>query len=357
MLLLPILWACNNKKYDSIVEYFKTNQQLTHIVFDLQDAENELLDPNSIAISGNTIITWNPGSPKIFTTINIATKRIIKHWGTKGQGPNEFSGLIDLYNNYSESGLNIWDVFFGKLYFVSHSDLESDSSYFQTVSTGLNKPESLDRRDISPSVVQIDTSLFIVVAGGRSNKRLALFDLKSNEVKEIGDFPSEDMNTNLPVGLRNIAYNGRIRYNSSLKKLVSMTFSSEMFEIYNVNGTNVELAMGNYTTVPKYREIGSRGLTSVKIETIENGKGRNRALELSDEYIFILYQEYKRVGMVKPTDYKITADIVLVFDWNGNPVKLYTLDSFVTDISYDKTTNRLYAIHNNPYPEIIYFEL
>ena len=360
ILLLPVLWACNNKKYDSIVESFKTNQQLAHKIFDVQDAENELLDPYSIAVSGNTITTWNPRAPELFTTIDIATKRVIKHWGTRGQGPNEFIGTVDMYNNYSNSGLNVWNQATAKLYFFPHCILESGSIYFQTIPTGLSKPEDRNIYDFAHSVVQIDTSLFFVAAGGRANKRLALLDLKSNEAKEIGDFPHEDINTQLPVGLRNMAYNSRIRYNRSLRKLVNVVFNSEMFEIYNVSvsETNVKLAMGNYTTVPKYRATtSSSGLTGAIVERVGNGKGRNREVTISDKNIFILYQDYKRAGMLKPTDAELIADMVLVFDWDGNPVKIYELDCFVTTIDYDKLTNRLWAIHNNPYPEIIYFDL
>ena len=359
ILLLSLLWACNNKKNVSIVDSFKINQLLTHEVFDVQNGSEELRDPYSIAVSGNTITTWNPRSPDVFTTIDIATKRIIKHWGTVGQGPNEFFGTVDMYNNYSGSGLNIWNGFSGKLYFFPHSILESDSICFQTVPTGLNKPESHNIYDFAPSVIQIDTSIFFVAAGGRSNKRLALFNLKNNEVKEIGDFPLDDMNTHLSIGVRNMAYNSRIRYNNSLKKLVCMAFNSEMFEIYNVNGTSVKLAMGNYTTVPKYREeTNSRGLRGAVVEKLENGRGRNFIMTVSDENIFILYQDYKKLGLVSVTDPKLRyADIVLVFDWNGKPVKIYELDCLVSDIDYDKATKRLWAIHNNPYPEIIYFEL
>jgi len=361
ILLLSVFWACN-KKNVSIIDSFNINQRLTHKVFDLQNASKELRDPHSIAISGNTITVWNPRASDLFTTVDIATKRVIKHWGTRGQGPNEFFGPVDMYNNYSETGLNIWNVSTGKLWFFSHNNLESDSTYFQTIPTDLDKPES-QSYNFAPSVIQIDTSIFFVAAGGRSNRRLALLDIKNNEVKEVGDFPPEDINTQMSVGVRNLAYDGRIRYNSSLKKLVFMVYNCEMFEIYNViNGTNVELAMGNYTTVPKYSEsnVSSRGINVAIVETVGNGKGRNLSLTVSDENIFILYQDYKKAGMVKETDFNYTADMVLVFDWNGKPVKIYELDCLVSDIEYDKIRNRLWALHYNKVtldPEIIYFEL
>ena len=120
--------------------------------------------------------------------------------------------------------------------------------------------------------------------------------------------------------------------------------------------------MGNYTTMPKYKEVGT--LTrSYEIETLTNGKGRNVSVTVSDENIFILYQDYskKEKFMEKTFNFPLEiADMVLVFDWNGKPIKIYELGCFVYNICYDKARNRLWAFHHNEEtldPEIIYFEL
>ena len=73
ILLLPALLACNSKKNDSIVDSFKTKQLLTHKVFDVQNGANELMDPYSLAVVGNTLTLLNGRAPKNFTTIDITT--------------------------------------------------------------------------------------------------------------------------------------------------------------------------------------------------------------------------------------------------------------------------------------------
>ena len=365
ILSLLVLWACSNPKDVSIVDRFKIVQPITHKVFDVQNGANELLNPFSVAVAGNTMTTTNAMSPNNFTTIDIATGRIIKHWGDRGQGPNEFQGVVSIYNNYSETGLNIWDELTLKLYYSSNSDLESDSVNFHEIPTGINKrEEGLDVRD---AAIQIDTFMFLVTAGN-NNKRFSLVDLKNNEVKETGDFPIENINitdSKRDANWRNNAYQGNIIYNRSLKKLVYVSINSEMFEIYNVNGTNIELAMGSYTTTPKYREVaqnfgGRTGWMGVN-EYLTNGKGRNLWATTSNENIFILYQSYSKKELI---DEKLNfplnkADMVLVFDWDGKPVKIYELDCVPFSITYDKARNRLWAIHHNEDldPEIIYFEL
>ena len=355
ILLLPVIWACNSKKNDSIVDSFKTIQSLTHKVFEVQNG-SELMDPYNLVVVGNTVNLLNGRAPKYFTTIDITTGRVIKQWGDRGQGPNEFLRIMDIYSNYLETGLNIWDNATSKLYFCSDSNLESDYVYFQNIP--INIEEGMLRYN---SVIQIDTFIFFAV-GGNNDKLFTLFDTKRNGVKEIGDFPPEDKNEikDLPPIFRKTAYNGRIRYNGSLKKLVYVSITSEMFEIYNFDGADVKLAMGNYSTVPKYEEIARGDTKGVRTSTI-NGKGNNRAVTVSDENIFILYQDYKRLGMESEDDHKEYADMVLVFDWNGKPIEIYELDCLVQSIAYDKTTNRLWAVNYNPDndwdPEIIYFEL
>ena len=363
VILLSILLACNNSEDVPIVDLFKTTQPIIHKIFDVQNGLPEFLAPFHLEITGNTMTIRNLFmSEKMFTTIDIATGRVIKNWGEKGQGPNEFQGLIDIYYNYSETGLNIWDSRTLKLYFCSNSNLESDSVYFQEIPITMGGLERKDFFVVMRTAVQIDTSLFFVLAGN-GNKIFTLLDTNSSEKKEIGDYPSEDNLNNKGSDLhtfhRNMAYQGRIRYNKSLKKLVYASRYSEMFEIYNVDGTNVKLAMGNYSTIPKYKEIVSPSLgRSVVYEDIKNGKGRNLWLTVSEKNIFILYQDYsKKEAIDVDGTVKEIADMVLVFDWDGKPIKAYTLDCFIQTISYDKTTNRLYAIHHNPYPEIIYFDL
>ena len=357
ILLLSVLLSCNNKN-GSIADRFKTIQPLTHKVFEVQNGENELMDPYNLAVVGNTVTLLNSRAPKIFTTIDISTGRVIKQWGDKGQGPNEFLGRIDMKSNYSETGLNIWDSGSSKLYFFLNSDLESGLINFQNISVNIND-DRLNRYD---SVIQLDTFVFFA-SGGNNDKQFTLFDTKRNMVKEIGDYPPEDktdIDKSFPPIFRKQAYNGRLRYNSSIKKLVYISIASEMFEIYNFDGADVEFAMGNYSTIPKYKEDSSGGVIRVMTELATNGKGINDGITVSDKNIFILYKDYKRLGIEQEVDTDKPADIVLVFDWNGKPVKKYELDCPVMKIDYDKARNRLWAVHYNEDtldPEIIYFEL
>ncbi len=64
-------------------------------------------------------------------------------------------------------------------------------------------------------------------------------------------------------------------------------------------------------------------------------------LTTSDDYIFALYsgRTYRQ--------YKGEMDkgrIILVFDWNGTHVRTYHLPNTCSSISYDKTTNSIYAL-------------
>ena len=352
---LFIFLACINKKNVSIVELFETSQLINHQVFDIHGVE-ELLNPVSISTFTNNLIIRNSKTPQLFTIIDIESKRIIKHCGNSGQGPGEFLGVMDFYNNYLETGINIWDARLLRLSFYPYSDLMRDSIIScQNIVIGINDNEKFF--DTTPTVMQIDSSLFFTL-GGHTNKLFTLLDTKNNIRKEIGDYPPEDLNTQIHFMLKRLAYNGKIRYNKSLKKLVYISLASEMFEIYDINDSNCELVMGNYSTTPKYGEdIQANGGRSVKFDLLNNGNGENMELTISDENIYILYQTYNKEKIEKERRLQGTGDLVLVFDWNGNPIKSYTLDCFVKTIHYDKVRNRLFAIHDNPDPEIIYFEL
>ena len=61
----------------------------------------------------------------------------------------------------------------------------------------------------------------------------------------------------------------------------------------------------------------------------------------SQDYIFVLYSDRKFDELFKSTF--ICKDI-LVFDWEGNPVKRYIPDKGIRCMAYDKSSNSLIGV-------------
>ena len=349
--LIIFLSACMHKESGSIVSLFENSKQLSHHVLKFQDSSDNLLSPAALEIYNDLLIVLDVRAPRLFSAIDLKSGKLIKSWGNVGQGPGELVGVLDFYANYSNIGINAWDPILKKLNFCSYDSLQDSSNpQFENLFGNIKNPDLIEM--FYPNVLQLSESTFLALGNNKEN-RFSLLDISANSIKDVGDYPQQDTRTEVIPMFRNQAYNGMIRFNDRVKKVVYMSRHSEMFEIFNVAAGKFELAYGSYTTIPEYEQSEDM---SVSIDEYPNRIGRNVALSTSEEKIFILYQEYKEKDMGNHL-LNDAADIVLTFDWNGNPLQLYRLDVGVNHIRFDEKSNRLYAICNNPEPEIIYFDL
>jgi hypothetical protein len=91
----------------------------------------------------------------------------------------------------------------------------------------------------------------------------------------------------------------------------------------------------------------------VNISNIIEG-GHFIGLSISDKYIYALYSLKDKDASVQD---KFRGNTIFVFDWEGKPIKKFVMDCDVKAIEVSDDEKRIYAIFDNPDPEIIYFEL
>jgi hypothetical protein len=112
------------------------------------------------------------------------------------------------------------------------------------------------------------------------------------------------------------------------------------------------LEKGYYTSLPSYSlKESDNGVKNLQIQ-IESG--HTIALSSSDKFIYVLYANTAKDASFED---KFKSNLILVFDWNGNPVKKYILDCKVKTIEVSDNEKRIFAVCDNPDPEIICFDL
>ncbi|GHT13607.1 hypothetical protein FACS189426_18740 [Bacteroidia bacterium] len=356
LFVLLFLFACNgkNKEINAIVDYFDKEQSLAHKALDIHDDLNVLIEPQEIVIHNNLMVVAHVRDDKLFSLVNLNEKKVIKSWGDRGQGPYDFVGFLDMYENYDNSGINIWDPSLKRLNFFSFDRISNQENPLpQNLFHDLNNPNMLTM--LYPNILQLDKSRYLAL-GNSEDKRFTLLNIESDVMIKTGDFPSSDHNKDLHPIIRNQPYNGKIRFNKRQQKIAYISYESEMFEIFQVADSGLTLVYGNYTTIPKYELSTKKGGTVT--ERIGNGNGRCIALTTSDEKIFILYQDYPKNADKKDIDLALSqeANIILEFDWNGKPIRQYHLDCMVNLVFYDKDGNKLYA-SQSPENKIVYFDI
>ena len=121
----------------------------------------------------------------------------------------------------------------------------------------------------------------------------------------------------------------------------------------------------NSVTAPaiEFKKEGLRVIClSYKIFTPEdvarfNNECRN-AKTASDDYIFALYNQNTFKDIAKLKDDIFFSRQILIYNWDGLPIKILNLNEKVKAISFDKTNNCLYGIACDEHgPKILYKNL
>jgi len=97
ILLVPILFcSCNKNKLNDFEKTFKISDYEL-IYSDKHDALGEILN---VEILDSIIIMKHRDDKYYFSFLDINTQQIVKRWGLKGRGPNEYSQLGSGFSIY-----------------------------------------------------------------------------------------------------------------------------------------------------------------------------------------------------------------------------------------------------------------
>jgi len=196
-------------------------------------------------------------------------------------------------------------------------------------------------------ILQINDSIFVGM-GGLYGGRFTIFNRYNKDFYSFGKYPDE---VSLSNGLKSEAYQGNLIYNEYNQNIVFAESSSELLEFYHFEKNKMQLQKGYYTSIPNYSLVNKGGENHI----ISSLHGRNiKELTYTKNYVYVLYvQKEDDASLLE----KSKGDCILVFDWKGKPIKRYQLDCEVKTITINEDGSRIYALWDNPDPEIIYFDI
>ena len=346
--LFLFAFYCCQKEKTSIVEYFEDKSE-----YPLQSAilltDDKVYNPLSLVSYNDTLlILHNAMSPTFFSLVNIQTKEVVKDFGTIGNGPGEFVGCLQIEKAVDPGFINTADNLQARMYQYSlDSILSSNKALPINLFTGAVNENT---KNIYSRILQIDDSIFIGMPG-RAAGRFVIFNKNNHDSNGQGEYPKNESQPLLSESMIGSAYQGYLHFNRSNQKLVYASSASEMLEIYTYKDMQITLDIGYYTTLPKYSLVEIGGAKGVKSHI---RGGRFIGLSCSDNFIYALYSKKDDDASIFE---KLIGNEILVFDWAGVAIKKYKLDCEVKEISINKNEKIIYAIRDNPDPEVIYFEM
>lgn len=333
-LFLLILGSCKKEKDETVFDLFSESYQLSHNACKI--SEDSLASIEGLACDEENLIVFDYHSGSSYTLFNIKSGDYIARFGTIGQGPDEILlGCCGyLHNRY-------FTVFNDQTRTVVKYSLDS---LYRGVVNG--SPVTLTKYKIPDAeiskLISINDSTFVCAGTYKSRYQFLLFDNKNN----IMDYGVDIYNAS------DSAFNVHTKFLSNQGDLVmnpqktlfaySVNFSSNI-DFFSTEGNKIQLVkslrLGNPISKPV--DVVTGGSMYCSVDMTRNSQIGYINLCASSQYVYALFTDKKVYDSARK------SNIVLVFDWEGNPIRKYTLDAEAYYIAVDEVQKEMFAAIKN----------
>ena len=298
-----------------------------------------VLKPSTTLKYGDDYVVIDDTRENVITSINFSTHKFVSGVNY-GNGPNELN-MIGKLRKVKEK-LLLYDISLRKNFEIV---IVPDSSLQLKLHNEINYDKKLFLFDYLGDNV-IATGMF-------GNFWIGYINIQQNKLLSKIDFPEFEQTNHLQGMYKSITYiSSHVSISPNEKKVVVATQDAGVISLSDIKENELtEYNRINYypPEVRVVREGQGSGVAYSK-----NGKVGFCSVDCDDNYIYALYSgrtSNSHGGL------KNHCEHVLIYDWNGNPIKHYILDIPMWSMKYDKEKNSLYGIAYNPEGGFIEYQL
>lgn len=316
---LLLIVSCSDGK-STLPELFEMKESVA-LQEVMPDIKQHINSPSCFYIDGDY---WVFAEPKMDTLLLVYNTKLgsCQRVLPKGQGYMEAVGVAMLGNGGRKGLVCVYDMLAHSVYKL---DLTVPPSDFLLEKDSLPKSYSISylAYDADLSFYELSTSPY----------RFMLSSSKGNEM-----FAKVEEKDGLPASTISKVIQGPCALSRDVKRLAWFSSIGDVYEIYD------------YAEVDDIRVVCSQtlcfpGIRNDAAITPKEHVGV-RSLAVSDKYVYALYvgrtfEEILRGGQKQEG---LRSRQLLVFDWEGNPVRLLELDKELFSIAYDEKEDCLYGI-------------
>jgi hypothetical protein len=313
------LISCREERTFLLTDYFSEIQ-----ICELQRMEAYPIDSighaDFLFSQGNYIILSEPKLDYLISSYNIENKkftRLLK----KGGGSDELLDVQQI-SSYKGDSLLFLKNTFGKDIFIY--TLGDDSLVF-------HKKIQIAGDNIS---LFFDDSMTVVSQHGE--KRFSIHDTLKESSIEFGD--------SIIIGgcsqkLVSYILQGLCTGNKNLKRFAWASVYGDIFEIYDYeNPLNVKTVASIRGVLPIITITQNQPVFSAE------SKLGIVSITATNQYIYMLYNENSIKDFLTQREDALLSDKILVYDWDGNPQKIFQTDKKLRSISYNEMLRRIYCV-------------
>lgn len=257
--------------------------------------------------------------------------RYISSYGKRGEGPQE---LLNTENIRLDSNNRLWTLDANR-----HKLAMWDNSEQKETNLSPRLIRSLDFAFMNDST--------IIVPDYTGENRICILNKTGDVIKQLFSIPDKRQYKASLTSLAQ-AWRSFIDYNQKTGILAVATQLGQVLEIYNLKEELPIASVNIKNGTPQFSEKQSYA--------IPNGIMGYSDIYVSDSAIFTLFWGSSLEDVHKGIVTHEGGNKIQVFDTEGNPLKEYILDRYITGFCIDETNNRLIALDTNSDQPIIVYE-
>lgn len=331
-----IVSSCNKDINNTIKHFEKAAKYELNPskIIDLE--EYDILKPGLAFKIDDSYIIMDVKSDTIFSHVNFDSKRGVK--GVKrGIGPGEILSTISL--QLKDENLIIYNA------------EKKEINQVSFISDSILGLKVIDKIKFDQRLFMLNYQNTHIVATGLFEKYwLATINNDGKIVSEV-NFPEFDNTKNTPQLELSLLYlSTHMTTKTDNKKIVAATQDIGAVYCFNVNNnSNLEVYKNIKYFGPEF-SIQDRG----GIRYSKDGLIGFCGIDSDDKYVYVLYSGRTYAEHEMKSHH---CEHLLVYDWEGSPIKYYSLEIPLISMKYDKERNSIYGIAYNPEDMFVQYNL
>ncbi len=271
---------------------------------------NEVLNIRQLIALDSLLLINNSRNDSVFMVLNLNTSKIIKSWGDRGRGPEEYGAWTHLLN-VSDEIFQIADFTKNRIETYKISDLNL------TNSREIIKNNDIRKLEIPQRISSLDSNHFFY--DNFSEDKLSIKQMTIGEIPtEINQF--DHMKDLFPTPWY---YTGTLTLNKNEQKIVYAYRYLRRFDIMNFEGELIKTV--KMTPAPNLQSNIEKDIDLEKSIMCYMGAKDNKSS------FFLLYLGYSAEELML-NDYNLSC-FIEEYDWDGNPIKRYEINRYISDFA------------------------
>lgn len=328
LLCLSVCLSCANKVDDPVAHF--SGKEVVEIkpTQIIQLEEYEILKPVDAIQVGSHCFIYDDQAKNMFNLVDPLSRNVRKG-GERGSGPHDV-GMPGSFQ-YKNDKIVFFDISQKRINEILFLSDTSTQLRIQEV----EKIKSPNRLFM---VNCVDTNY--MATGIFNDYWLALIN-KQGEVISTVDIPIFEETKDIPKTQLSILYISTLMAHSpDNKKMIAATQNHGVLSFCHIRENDVK----EYKLLCYYAplfQIRERGIVALS----KDNKAGFCAVDCDDQYVYVLYsgKTFNQSGLLNHH-----CDNLLVYDWDGNPVKRYLLDIPLFSMRYNSKNHSIYGIAYNP---------